>query len=319
VGAVSEPLRQLILQKFCIGITREFEPMKSMTAFGRGEAEDSGCKMSIELRTLNHRFLDLHLRMPRSLMGLEDRLRHLISAHIARGRVEISISMEYTGQSPRSLVADKALLNDAAAILTSIQEEWAIPEPWGWDQLLHFPEVVAVQESSPTDDEALWAVLGPAVQQALEVVDGMRHREGEFLRVELLALLQRVSEQVEVVAQRAQGVPQAYREKLASRLAQLLPEANPVDPQRLAQEVALLADRADITEELARLRSHLEQFHTALDAKTPIGRKLDFVIQEMNREVNTIGSKSAEAGTSQAVIEIKSDLERIREQVQNLE
>ena len=147
----------------------------------------------------------------------------------------------------------------------------------------------------------------------------MRRREGEFLRVELLALLQRVSEQVEVIAQRAQAVPQAYREKLLSRLAQLLPETNPVDPQRLAQEVALLADRADITEELARLRSHLEQFHTALGAKTPIGRKLDFVIQEMNREVNTIGSKSAEVGTSQAVIEIKSDLERIREQVQNLE
>ncbi len=293
--------------------------MKSMTAFGRGEAEDSGCKMSVELRTLNHRFLDLHLRMPRSLMGLEERLRQLISARIARGRVEISISLEYTGQKPRALVADQALLKDAAAILTSIQEEWSLPEPWGWDQLLHFPEVVAVQESSPTDDEALWAVLGPAVQQALEVVDGMRRREGEFLRVELLALLQRVSEQVEVIAQRALAVPQAYREKLASRLAQLLPEANPVDPQRLAQEVALLADRADITEELARLRSHLEQFQATLGAKTPIGRKLDFVIQEMNREVNTIGSKSAEVGTSQAVIEIKSELERVREQVQNLE
>ena len=293
--------------------------MKSMTAFGRGEAEDSGCKMSVELRTLNHRFLDLHLRMPRSLMGLEERLRQLISARIARGRVEISISLEYTGQRPRALVADQALLKDAAAILTSIQEEWSLPEPWGWDQLLHFPEVIAVQESSPTDDEALWAVLGPAVQQALEVVDGMRRREGEFLRVELLALLQRVSEQVEVIAQRSLAVPQAYREKLASRLAQLLPEANPVDPQRLAQEVALLADRADITEELARLRSHLEQVKATLGAKTPIGRKLDFVIQEMNREVNTIGSKSAEVGTSQAVIEIKSELERVREQVQNLE
>ena len=293
--------------------------MKSMTAFGRGEAEDSGCKMSIELRTLNHRFLDLHLRMPRSLMGLEDRLRQLISAHIARGRVEISISIEYTGQKPRALVADQALLRDAATILTAIEDEWGLPEPWGWNELLHFPEVVTVQESSPTDDEALWAVLGPAVQQALEVVDGMRRREGEFLRVELLALVQRVSEQVEVIAGRAQAVPQAYREKLLSRLAQLLPETNPVDPQRLAQEVALLADRADITEELARLRSHLEQFRTALGAKTSIGRKLDFVIQEMNREVNTIGSKSAEVGTSQAVIEIKSDLERIREQVQNLE
>ncbi len=293
--------------------------MKSMTAFGRGEAESSGCKMSVELRTLNHRFLDLHLRMPRSLMGLEERLRQLISAHIIRGRVEISVSLEYTGQRPRTLVADQALLKDAAAILTSIQEDWALPEPWGWDQLLHFPEVVTVQEASPTEDEALWEVLRPAVQQALEVIEGMRGREGEFLGHELLALLQRVSEQVEIISQRALAVPQAYREKLTSRLAQLLPETNPVDPQRLAQEVALLADRADITEELARLRSHLEQFKATLGAKTSIGRKLDFVIQEMNREVNTIGSKSAEIGISQAVIEIKSELERVREQVQNLE
>jgi uncharacterized protein (TIGR00255 family) len=293
--------------------------MKSMTAFGRGEAESSGCKMSVELRTLNHRFLDLHLRMPRSLMGLEERLRQLISAHIIRGRVEISVSLEYTGQRPRTLVADQVLLKDAAAILTAIQEDWALPEPWGWDQLLHFPEVVTVQEASPAEDEALWEVLRPAVQQALEVIEGMRGREGEFLGLELLALLQRVSEQVEIISQRALAVPQAYREKLTSRLTQLLPETNPVDPQRLAQEVALLADRADITEELARLRSHLEQFKATLGAKTSIGRKLDFVIQEMNREVNTIGSKSAEIGISQAVIEIKSELERVREQVQNLE
>jgi uncharacterized protein (TIGR00255 family) len=293
--------------------------MKSMTAFGRGEAEDSGCKISVELRTLNHRFLDLHLRMPRSLMGLEDRLRQLTSAHIARGRVEISISLEYIGQKPRSLVADQALLREAVAILTSIQTEWNLPDPWSWDQLLHFPEVVTLQESSPADDEVLWSVLNPAVQQALEVVDGMRRREGEFLRTELVGLLQQVAAQVEVIAERALAVPQAYRDKLTSRLAQLLPEVNPVDPQRLAQEVALLADRADITEELARLRSHLEQFAATLAARKPIGRKLDFVIQEINREINTIGSKSGEVGTAQAVIEIKSDLERIREQVQNIE
>ena len=293
--------------------------MKSMTAFGRGEAEDSDCKISVELRTLNHRFLDLHLRMPRSLMGLEERLRQLISAHIARGRVEISISLEYTGEKPRSLVADQALLREAAAILTSIQTEWNLPEPWGWDELLHFPEVVVLQESSPADDEALWSVLDPAIRQALEVVDSMRRREGEFLRTELLGLLQRVAAQIMVIAERAMAVPQAYRDKLSARLAQLLPETNPVDPQRLAQEVALLADRADITEELARIRSHLEQFQASLSARTPIGRKLDFVIQEINREINTIGSKSSEVGTAQAVIEIKSDLERIREQVQNIE
>jgi uncharacterized protein (TIGR00255 family) len=293
--------------------------MKSMTAFGRGEAEDSGCKMSVELRTLNHRFLDLHLRMPRSLMGLEDRLRKLISTDIARGRVELSISLEYTGQKPRALVADQALLQDAAAILTSIQEAWALPEPWGWDQLLGFPEIVSLKETSPADDEALWSVLGPAVQQALEVVDGMRRREGEYLQAELRAILKKIIEQVDVIANRALAVPQLYRNKLAARLAQLLPETNPIDPQRLAQEVALLADRADITEELARLGSHLKQFDVTLAAKTPVGRKLDFVIQEMNREINTIGSKAGESGISQAVIEIKSDLERLREQVQNLE
>jgi uncharacterized protein (TIGR00255 family) len=252
-------------------------------------------------------------------MGLEERLRKLISTHIARGRVELSISLEYIGQSPRSLVADQALLKDAAAILTSIQEVWSLPEPWGWDQLLGFPEVVSLQETSPADDEALWSVLGSASQQALSVVDGMRRREGEYLRTELLGLLQRVAGHVDLIEQRAGTVPQVYRDKLTTRLAQLLPETNAVDPQRLAQEVAVLADRADIAEELTRLRSHLEQFHLTLEARKPVGRKLDFVIEELNREINTIGSKATDVGISQAVIEIKSELERLREQVQNLE
>jgi len=252
-------------------------------------------------------------------MGLEDRLRKLISADIARGRVELSVSLEYTGQKPRALVADQALLQDAAAILTSIQEAWALPEPWGWDQLLGFPEIVSLKETSPADDEAFWSVLGPAVQQSLDVVDGMRRREGEYLQAELREILKRIIEQVDVITKRALAVPQLYRDKLTARLSQLLPETNPIDPQRLAQEVALLADRADITEELTRLGSHLKQFQMTLAAQTSVGRKLDFVIQEMNREINTIGSKAGESGISQAVIEIKSDLERLREQVQNLE
>jgi uncharacterized protein (TIGR00255 family) len=184
---------------------------------------------------------------------------------------------------------------------------------------LSFPEVISLKETSPADDEALWSVLDPAARQALEVVDRMRRREGEYLQAEFLGLLQRVTAQVDAINQRASAVPQSYREKLTARLAQLLPETNPVDPQRLAQEVAVLADRADITEELTRLRSHLEQFRLTLAAGKPMGRKLDFVIQELNREINTIGSKAAEAGISQAVIEIKSDFERLREQVQNVE
>ncbi len=216
-------------------------------------------------------------------------------------------------------MADQALLQDAAAILTSIQEAWALPEPWGWDQLLGFPEIISLKETSPADDEALWSVLGPAAQQALEVVDGMRRREGEYLQAELREILKKIIEQVDIIAQRALTVPQSYRDKLTARLAQLLPGTNQMDPQRLAQEVALLADRADITEELARLGSHLEQFQATLAVPNPVGRKLDFVIQEMNREINTIGSKAGESGISQAVIAMKSDLERLREQVQNLE
>lgn len=293
--------------------------IKSMTAFGRGEAEGSNCKMAVEIRTLNHRFLDPHLRMPRSLLGLEDRLRRLIAGRLARGRVELTVVMGYLGQSPRSLVVDQGLLKEAAALLTAIQAEWNLPEPWGWDQLLGFPEVVSVQESSPADEEALWSVLAAAAQRALEIVDGMRGREGEYLRAELLGLLEKISLQVEIIRQCAATVPLLYREKLATRLAQLLPEGSPVDPQRLAQEVAILADRADISEELARLGSHLEQFRATLNAGGPAGRKLDFLIQEINREVNTIGSKAAEVNISQAVIALKSDLERLREQVQNLE
>jgi uncharacterized protein (TIGR00255 family) len=293
--------------------------MKSMTAFGRGEAEGAGCRLVVELRTLNHRFLDFHLRLPRTLLSLEDRFRKLIAGRIARGRVEATVTLTYLGPSPRSLVADVHLLQEAAAILSELQEVFALPEPWGWEQLLRFPEVIAVQEKAPGDEEALWSVLAAAGTMALEVVEAMRRREGDFLRGELLTLLQRVAEQVEAIDLRASTVPQAYRDKLQARLAQLLPSTAPLDPQRLAQEVALLADRADITEELARLRSHLEQFQQAMTAAGPSGRKLDFILQEMNREINTIGSKATEADISQAVIAVKTDLERLREQVQNIE
>ncbi len=293
--------------------------MKSMTAFGRGEAEGTGCRLAVEVRTLNHRFLDLHLRLPRSLLGLEDRLRQLISSRIARGRVELSVSLTYTGQSPRSLVADTHLLQEAAALLNELQETFALPEPWGWEQLLHFPEVITLQETSPRDEEALWSVLSAAGQLALDVVEAMRRREGDYLRGELLTHLQRLVDQVDVIELRASTVPEAYRDRLQVRLAQLLPETAPLDPQRLAQEVAILADRADITEELARLRSHVEQFLQAMAAAGPSGRKLDFLLQEMNREINTIGSKATDAAISQAVIAVKTDLERLREQVQNIE
>ncbi len=293
--------------------------IKSMTAFGRGEAEGAGARIVAELRTLNHRFLDLHLRLPRSLNPLEDRLRKLVSENITRGRLELSVSLEYLGQSARTLVLDRTLLQEAASVLAEIQNTLSLPQPWSWEQLLSFPEVVSLQERTPADYEALWSVLACATQQALDIVNTMRRQEGEYLKRELIQRLTSIEQQVEVISQRAAMIPQLYRDRLTARLAQLLPEGNSVDPQRLAQEVALLADRSDIAEELARLLCHIQQFQLTLEAEASIGRKLDFLLQEMNREINTIGSKAGEALISRAVIEIKSESERLREQVQNLE
>lgn len=293
--------------------------IKSMTAFGRGEAESADFRVGVELRTLNHRFLDVHLRLPRALLSLEDRLRKLLASRICRGRIEMNVTLTYLGRSPRSLVADVHLLREAAALLTDIQETCNLPEPWGWHQLLQIPELITLQETPPRDEEELWTVLATATHQALAVVEAMRRREGEYLQGELLTHLETVAEQLSVIVERATLIPAAYRDKLQTRLAQLLPESAPLDPQRLAQEVAILADRADITEELARLRSHLEQFQEILRAAGAVGRKLDFLLQEMNREINTIGSKATDVAIAQAVIAVKTDLERLREQVQNIE
>lgn len=290
-----------------------------MTAYGRGEASGQGFAFRVEIRTLNHRFLDLQLRLPKNILALEEPLRRLLGQRLSRGRVEVYVNLEYQEQLQPTLKLNRPLVEAAAALLEELRQVAGLEQPWGWEQLLAIPELITREVPAEPVAETLWPVLETAATAALEQLETMRCREGEYLGQEMTRHLESLDHHLQLIRQEAAQVPALYRQRLSERLSQLLPADHQLDPQRLAQEVAYLADRADITEELERLASHLQQFRTTLTARGPVGRKLDFLLQEMQREFNTIGAKAAGLTIVTAVLAAKSDLERLREQVQNLE
>lgn len=295
--------------------------IKSMTAYGRGEAEAQGLKWVVELRTLNHRFLELNLNLPRRLWALEDRLRKLVKGRIARGRLDMQLTWETLGEKPLTLRLDPALAGEARATLQELTRFCDQPEALTLTHLLAFAEVIVLREgeAKEMDPEAAWEGVSRAVAQALEMLDEMRIAEGAALAADLVGHLNLIRQEAGGIAARAGDLPQQWRERVTSRLAELLQESPPVDESRLAQEMALMADRRDVSEELARLDSHLAQFQQTLEGQGPVGRKQEFLLQEMLREANTIGSKAGDLVISQSVLEIKGALERLREQVQNVE
>jgi len=293
--------------------------IKSMTAFGRGEVETEGQKWVVELRTLNHRFLELSLNLPKRLWALEDRVRKLVKSRISRGRVEMQLLWESLGDRGLSLKLDQGLLDEARIILESLKHAADVEEPLRLEHFLRFADVIVAKEREPQDLEETWDLVSQVVSQALEALEAMRLKEGAALAADLREHLETVRRELERIQAQAPLLPQLWREKVAARLSELFPEGPPVDETRLAQEVAFLADRRDVSEELARLTSHIGQFEATLTAAGPVGRKQEFLLQEMLREVNTIGAKAQDLTISQAVLEIKGALERLREQVQNIE
>lgn len=292
--------------------------IKSMTAYGRGEAEGPDQKWVVEFRGLNHRFLELSLNLPKRLWGLEDRLRKLVKSRINRGRVEMQLTWESTGEKALTLKVDPILARQTAALLREILDAGELTEPLRLDHLLHFSDLYITKENQEFELEATWGVVSQAVTQALDVLDQMRLAEGAALAADLAASLEGIRREAARLQEQAPLLPQLWRDKVSARLAELVGETG-VDETRLAQEVAYLAERRDLSEELARLESHLTQFHETLEAQVPVGRKQEFLLQEMLREANTIGSKAGDLLITQAVLEIKGYLERLREQVQNIE
>jgi uncharacterized protein (TIGR00255 family) len=292
-----------------------------MTAYGRGEVETPSQKWVVELKSVNHRFLELALNLPRRLWALEDRFRKLIKSRVPRGRVDMQISWEFFGDRALTLRLDEGLVASLRTILEQLRVAGNTPESLRLEHYLHFSDLIVAKEQANQDLEVeeIWGTVSQALNQALDLLEEMRLTEGAALAADLAGHLEDIRREISDIAIQAPRLPQLWRERVTTRLAELFPEGAPVDETRLAQEVALMAERRDVAEELARLESHLSQFQQTLVSQGPVGRKLEFLLQEMLREVNTIGSKSGDLAISQAVLAIKGSLERLREQVQNIE
>jgi uncharacterized protein (TIGR00255 family) len=292
-----------------------------MTAYGRGEVETARQKWVVELKSVNHRFLELSLNLPRRFWALEDRFRKLIKGRLSRGRVDMQLSWESLAETSLTLKLDKAMVAEVRGVLEDIRQIGSTPESLRLEHFLHFSDLIVAREQANQDleMEETWEVASQAVNQALDLLEEMRVTEGAALAADLAANLEDIRREVDKIGVQAPLLPQLWRERVAARLAELFPEGAPVDETRLAQEVALMAERRDLAEELARLESHLAQFQQTLGSDVPVGRKQEFLLQEMLREANTIGSKANDLAISQAVLEIKGSLERLREQVQNIE
>ena len=291
--------------------------IKSMTGYGRGEWQEGERHVEVEVKSFNHRYLDVSPHLPRRLNSLEAQVRNLIKQRVSRGRVEVSVQTDDSSLVEQKLELDTALAQDYHLALKTLQQELGIPGEIRLETLANFRDIFTRKEVE-TDLEKEWAFLQIALEAALRNLEQMRRDEGLALRGDFLGRLTAIGEMTREIEKKAPLALEASRDRLAQRV-QELSRGIPVDEVRLAQEVAYLAERSDITEELVRIRSHLNQFREMLDDSEPAGRKLEFLLQEVNREANTIGSKASDAGIAQVAVGIKSELEKMREQVQNVE
>lgn len=288
----------------------------SMTGFGSNTVEMDGYKVAVEVKTLNHRYLDVNIRLPKSINYAEKALRDIVKDHLYRGRVEIYIRFEREEEDGVTVNVNKGLLSSYIQAFNEIKQNYNIENDITLSSIIHVENILNVEQQED-DKELVISLLTSALKPALSDVVSMRKVEGEKLAEDFSRRLGIVSEQVSLIENRSPVVMQEYKEKLRNRIDEILDE--PIDEQRLSTEVALLADRSNITEEIVRLKSHLIQFKSMLNVTGTIGRKLDFLTQELNRETNTIGSKTTDLEIVNRVVDIKSEIEKIREQVQNIE
>lgn len=289
----------------------------SMTGFGRSIVSRDGRELQVELKSVNHRYLDISVRMPKALGALEDMVRKLLAAKLARGHIDVFISYRNTAQSSRKVHVDLGLLGAYLDAFTSIEDRFHLQNDITLLGAGRLPDVLTVADV-PEDEEVISAMLTDALEEAVGSVLRMRAAEGEHLLGDMLQRLDLIRDRLEIIEQRSPVVVLEYKEKLEERIAALTQGTVP-DTNRLQTEVAVFADRSSITEEIVRLKSHLTQFARTANAGGAAGRKLDFMVQEMNREVNTIGSKANDLDITNSVLEIKGEIEKIREQVQNIE
>ncbi len=292
--------------------------MKSMTGFGRGAASGDEFTVAVEIKTVNNRYLDIHLRLSQDLSPFEMIIRKRVGARLARGRVDLNINFERNGATTYEV--NRPLIAGYVNAMREIQQEFNLAGDIDVSSVARLPGALAPARDG--FDEVDTAGLERALDEALDSLELMRENEGAALAAEMRSRLTKIEAEVPVIEAAAAGLADAYRQRLQKRVGELVArggQAIELDAGRLAQEVAYLADRSDISEELARLRSHLEQFRAAVDGGGEVGKRLDFLLQELNREANTVLSKSTEISIKDAGLAIKAEVEKLREQVQNVE
>ena len=291
--------------------------IKSMTGFGQGSVEGADFKVTLDLRTVNNRNLDIHLRLPQELAALEPRLKKQVQESLKRGRVDVNVSVTQT--RPVTMELNRPLIRGYLDALNVMREEFGLGGELDLNGIVRLPGIFLTQNGGAQVEEPVTAGVEQALGKALEALQRMRAVEGRELGAELASRLAIIESQIPTVEAQAGKLTDLYRERLEKRIRELLDGRGNVDETRLAQEVAYLAERSDITEEITRLRSHTAQFRELIAQGGEVGKKLDFILQEMNREANTILSKSNDIAIGDAAIVIKTEVEKLREQVQNVE
>ena len=291
--------------------------INSMTGFGRHVINDNKRQLTIEVKTVNHRYLDISFKIPRELYAYENQLKHLIQDELSRGRVDVYISIKGEGLKGKNIQVDWNLLNQYIEKISEIQAQSPIKGELTIDHLLSVEDIFYTGEEDEVDDQFL-SMIERGLQSALQQVNEMRRVEGEALFADFSNRLEKLQHHTDHLKSLAEDGKKEHFDKLKEKLLHLMDDQE-IDDVRLAQEAALLVDRADITEELTRLYSHIHQFSETIKLNDSVGRKLDFIAQELLREVNTIASKSNKPEISQTVVEMKSEIEKMKEQLQNVE
>ena len=291
--------------------------IKSMTGYGRVEALCDGRNIVVEAKSVNHRFLEIALRMPAALYPMEMEYKKKIGERFKRGRIDVSIRLEGEGAETSRVNLNMEVARGYFDVLTRLEKEFNLQEPISLKALIGFRDIFTPPAETQLDADFLNAVE-KALQEALSMLVNMRQDEGIALFSDMQMRLRTIQETMEIIRSRAPQVVLEYQKRLTDRIKELTAGFE-LDPARLAQEVAMMADRCDITEEIVRMKSHIAQFEALLQSDEAEGRKIDFLLQEMNREINTIGSKGNDAEIARQVIEAKSELGKLREQAQNIE
>lgn len=290
--------------------------VKSMTGFGRSQVQQNGYDISCELKTVNHRYFDIHTRIPRRYLFLEEKIKEELKKNLQRGRIEISINIEKIGDMARNIKVDKGLAIAYYDSLKDLAEHLNIASEFRVIDVFRLPDVFNLIDDQE-DPDIIWAALQSALDEALQSLVEMRSKEGANLARDIAQRNSYILTEVEKLEQRAPLVAREYQERLHKRIAEMT--NNMADESRVIQEAAIFADKASITEEIVRLKSHIGHLRDLLDSGQSVGRKLDFLVQEMFREINTVASKANDIEMSQIVVDVKAELEKIREQIQNIE